>query len=248
LNLLKAGQANVGAMVDQLVEKGLITMGLPVSAQIFRDYHGELLERSSYRQSYKEVTRTPEVENVIEEKVEDYQVPEVYSGHKTSLKEVLVSIQNINSKDLIHASEVRDVQMSVNFESFEQMFNAAINKLASRRSDNKRIMISNQIHSDRCIINLFLGGNAFTASELDFSQNHQGVSADSVDMNMIILKEMAMETNTTWMMENKTDKNGIITGMSIRFTVNRAPKESKTKNLVSVVKGKKRDLAREMMN
>jgi hypothetical protein len=248
LNLLKAGQANVGAMVDQLVEKGLMTMGLPVSAQIFRDYHGELLERSSHRQAYKEITRAPEVEVAAEEKAEDFQVPETYTGQKTSLKEILVSIQNINSKDLIHASDVRDVQMAVSFESFEQMFNAAINKLASRRNDNKKIMISNQIHSDRSVINLFLAGNAFTASELDFSQNHQGVSADSMDMNMIILKEMAIETNTTWMMENKTDKNGMITGMSIRFTVNRAPKESKTKNLVSVVRGKKKDLAREMMN
>jgi hypothetical protein len=248
LNLLKAGQANVGAMVDQLVEKGLITTGLPVTAQIFRDYHGELLERNFQRHSYKEVTKAPEQEMVAEEKVEDFQVPEAYSGHKTSFKEVLVSIQNINAKDMIQASEVRDVQLAVNFESFEQMFNAAVNKLASRRSDNKRIMISNQIHSDRCVINLFLAGNAFTASELDFSQNHQGISADSMDMNMIILKEMAMETNSSWMMENKTDKNGMITGMSIRFTVNRAPKDSKSKNLVSVVKGKKKDLAREMMN
>ncbi len=248
LNLLKVGQANVGAMVDQLVEKALVTTSLPVTAQIFRDYHGELLERTSQRHSYKEVVKAPAQEMTREEKVEEYQVPEAFSGQKTSLKEILVSIQNINSKDLIHATDVRDVQLAVNFESFEQMFNAAVNKLASRRSDNKKIMISNQIHSDRCVINLFLAGNAFTASELDFSQNHQGVSADSMDMNMIILKEMAMETNSSWMMENKTDKNGMITGMSIRFMVNRAPKESKTKNLVSVVKGKKKDLAREMIN
>lgn len=82
-------------------------------------------------------------------------------------------------------------------------------------------MISNQVHSDRAIINLFLAGNTFIASELDFALNNQSVSADTMDMNMIIMKEMASETNTSWHMENKTDRNGVITGMSLRFTVNR---------------------------
>jgi len=174
---------------------------------------------------------------------------ETFNGPKTSFKEVLVSIQNINPKDLIQVSDVRDVQLAVGFEGFEQMMNAAINKLAARRNDEKKIIISNQIHSDRAIINLFLAGNTFTATELEFGQSNQNVSADAVDMNMMILKEMATETNSAWFIENKTDRSGVITGMAIRFTMNRVPKDAKSnKNLVSVVKGKKKDLARELMN
>jgi hypothetical protein len=68
-------------------------------------------------------------------------------------------------------------------------------------------------------------------------------------MNTVILKEMAKETNTTWYLENKTDRNGSITGMIIRLNALRVPKEMKTsKNLVSVLKGKKKDLALELMN
>lgn len=251
LNLLKAGQANVSAMVDQLIERGLQTQGLPVSAQIFKDYHGELLERVTGKSTYQEPTaNTQDVAAKTSETKETEEETHIsYNGQKTSLKEVLVSLQNINAKDLIHASEVRDVQLAVNFEGLEQMMNAAVNKLASRRTEGKKIMISNQIHSDKAIINLFLAGNTFTASELDFSQNNASISADTMDMNMIILKEMAMETNTNWFMENKTDRNGSIVGMTIRFTINRVPKDAKSsKNLVSVVKGKKKDIAREMMN
>jgi hypothetical protein len=37
--------------------------------------------------------------------------------------------------------------------------------------------------------------------------------------------------------------------MSLRFTLNRVPKDAKSnKNLVSVVKGKKKDLAASMIN
>jgi hypothetical protein len=248
LNLLKVGQSNVGAMVDQLVDRGLTTMGLPVSAQIFRDYHGELIERSQAKQTYHETQSAVSAPEVTEVTEVLETTPEIYTGPRTSLKEILVSIQNINAKDLIQSNDVRDVQLAVNFEGFEQLFNAAVNKLAARRVDQKKIMISNQVHSDRCVINLFLAGNTFTASELDFSQHNQSVAADSMDMNMVILREMAVETNTAWHLENKTDRNGNITGMAIRFTVNRVPKDAKTKNLVSVVRGKKKDLAREMMN
>ena len=246
LNLLKTGQANVGAMVDQIVERGLLIQGLPISAQIFKDYHGDLLERLASKSAYYEDKNET---SVLVEDVTPSFGPENLNEPKTSFKEVLVSIQNINPKDLIHLSDVRDVVLAVGFEGFEQMMNAAINKLASRRNDGKQIIISNQIHSDRSVINLFLAGNTFTASELDFSQNNQSVSADSIDMNMMILREMAKETNAAWYIENKTDRSGVITGMAIRFTVNRVLRDAKSnKNLVSVVKGKKKDLARELMN
>ena len=160
----------------------------------------------------------------------------------------MVSLQNINPKDAIHAAEIRDVQLAVNFESFEQLMNAAINKLSTKRVDSKKIMISNQVHTDKVVINLFLAGTAFNASELEFHQNQQGLSADVVDMNMVLMREMAIETNTNWAIENKTDRNGSISGMLIRFTVPRAVKENRPKNLISVMKGKKRDLARELMN
>ena len=143
-------------------------------------------------------------------------------------------------------SDVRDVILNVPYESFEQVINSAINQLASRRTENKKIMIGNQIHSDKSIINLFLSGSTFSASELEFAQAQSGTVLDGIDMNLVILKEMVQEAEAQWHLENKVDRNGLITGMNIRFTVNRSPKEKS--KLISVTRGKKKDLAKELMN
>jgi len=252
LNLLKAGQTNVGGLVDNLVLRGLNSQGLVVSGQVFKDYHAEILERLAmqgkvYQETVNEtnlIPPTPSVTEIVE-------APElnIYKGPKTSFKEVLVNLQNIMTDDLIQLTDIRDVELAVNTESFEQLMNAALNKLASVRHNQKKILISNQVHADKSVITLFLGAHTFTATELEFAHTHQNATGDGIDMNMMILKEMASEINTQWYFENKTDRSGAITGMLIRFTVNRVPKDAKSnKNLVSVVKGKKKDISRELMN
>jgi hypothetical protein len=240
LNFLAAGKSNMGSMVDQLVDKALMRSGLAVTAQIFRDYHGDILEQLAERSSRRE--EVLEVSTVKEEIVTD----QSYSGHRTSLKEILVSIQNLQPKDTVHMSEVRDVQMNVDYENFEQVMNAAINQLASRRSDQKKIMVGNQIHSDKTVINLFLAGGTFNISELEFAHGEKALAADGIDMNLVILKEMVNESGIQWHLENKADRNGNITGMNIRLSVNRAPKEKA--KLISVIKGKKKDLSKELIN
>jgi len=252
LSLLRAGQSNTGAMVDRLVDRGLTSQGLLVTAQIFRDYHGELLELISHRttpEKKEEAANTsaaaPTPEAVVSEKPE---MPAAYSGPKSSLKEAMVSILNIHSKELINANEVRDVQLMMENEVLEQIISSAVNKLIDRRTDKKKVMISNQVHADRTLLNFYLAGSTFTAGELEFSQSENAAFADGIDMNMVLMKELMAETNCQWHVENKTDRDGNITGMGIRFTIGRVPKEPKSKNLVSVFKGKKKDLTREMMN
>ncbi len=251
LNLLKAGQANVGAIVDQLVDRALVTQNMAVTAQIFKDYHGNILERMALRSSTDQ-TSAPLV--VFEKKTDKVEVEteaahleEVVMKPKSSLKEILVSLQKIQGKENMQISDVRDVQVQLDYESLEQIMNSAINKLASNRTDGKKIMVSNQIHSDRTVVNLYLAKNAFLASELDFMETSGSVSGE-IDTNLMILKEMAKASDVTWNLENKTDRDGNISGMNIRFVINRVTKESRAKNLISVVKGKKKDIAREMMN
>ncbi len=249
LNLLTTGKSNVGAIVDQLVERALLVNGTPITAQVFKDYHGEILERIADSKFVNADGRwTAEVKEKVETAPAPENINEEAISYRTSIKEVLVSIQNVHSKDLIQLSDVRDVQLNVDFESFEQMMNAAVNKLAEKRTDNKKIMITNQIHSDRSVVSLFLAGGTFTVTELEFSQNSRTALGDSVDMNLMILKEMVEESGTQWHIENKTDRNGVITGMNFRFVINRSPKDNRAKNLVSVMKGKKKDLALELMN
>jgi hypothetical protein len=129
------------------------------------------------------------------------------------------------------------------------MMNAAVSLFASHRQDmHKKIMISNQIHSDRTVINLFLANSTFTASELEANQNDKASTAHISDVNLMIMKEMAKETETQFNFENKTDRHGKIAGMTLKFVINRSAREAKIKNLISVVKGKKKDLARQLVN
>lgn len=239
LNTMKSGSANVGAIVDQLVEKALFTEGYGVISQIFKDYHEDILEKMSSKTFAAPKNNKEEVDEVVETK------PEVME-ERTSLKEILVSIQNIQDKETLQISDVRDVQLNISYEIFEQMMNAAVSQLANRRLDKKKVIVSNQIHSDRSIVNVFLSGNTFTASELEFATSEVAL-AQEIDMNLVILKEMVNEAGAQWYLENKTDRHGNITGMNIRFTIMRSSKEAK-KNLVSIVRGKKKDLARELMN
>jgi hypothetical protein len=65
-------------------------------------------------------------------------------------------------------------------------------------------------------------------------------------MNLQILKEMVALANAQWFIDNKVDRHGKITGMNIRLILDRAMKENRSKNLVSVMKGKKKDLAKTL--
>ncbi len=243
MNFLKSGTNNVGAIIEKLVERSLLMNGLTVTNQIFRDYNASVQDQKMMNSAPSPSTHHVSQAEALEE-IEEDDIPT--QEFKTSLKEVLVSIQNVQPKDSIHMSEVRDVLMNVPFESFEQVMNSAINQLAPRRPNNKKIMVSNQIHSEKVVLNLFLAGSTFTATELDYAQGNKAVAADSIDMNFVILKEMVGETGAQWHLENKVDRNGIITGMNMRFTVDRVTKEKP--RLVSVTKGKKKDLAKELMN
>ncbi len=248
LNYLTAGQNTVGAIVDRLVERALTTQNMPVTAQIFRDYHGDILERQATRISTDERT-----EEVVEAEVEQeaFAVP-VQSTEtildvreRTSLKEALVTLQNLHAKDNVHIAELRDVQLLANTEGVEHMLNAAVNALLSHRQGEKKIMVGTQVHSDRVILNFFLGGAVFSAPELEYASNPE-VIVESLDMNLQILKEMVSLASAQWFIENKVDRHGKISGMNIRLIMDRALKENRPKNLVSVMKGKKRDLAKTM--
>ncbi len=245
LNYLTTGQANVGAIVDRLVDSALMNQNMPITAQIFRDYHGDILERQATRIS----TDAPQAAEVETEEAEVFSTPvateitAIDTREKTSLKEALVTLQNLHSRDNVHIAELRDVQLLANSEGFEHMMNAAVNALLSHRTDDKRIMIGSQIHSDRVILNFFLGGCVFSATELEYAANPE-IIAEGLDMNLQILKEMVSLASAQWFIENKVDRHGKITGMNIRLIMDRAMKENRSKNLVSVMKGKKRDLAK----
>ncbi len=248
LNLLSSGQGNVGAMVDTLIDKALVNQEFKITAQIFKDYHGDLLELLSHRQhSHKNSNHQeslPKENQLVEKKLDQDQVT-TYAP-RVSLKEIMVSVQNIHSSEVLQMSDVRDVQIEIEYEACEQIVSTVLNKLLEKRVNTKKVMMNNQVHSDRTILNFFLAGNTFNASELEFIDSEKTAVTDSQDMNLVILKELAQETETGLFFENKMDKNGKILGMNVRLVLKRSQREKS--KLISVIKGKKKDLTRELMN
>lgn len=235
LSLLGASKADNSAIIDQLVSDALINSSMESTAQLFRDYNGEILEKQTTRFAGAE-SKDEERTEISEDDIE--YTNENENSASASLREVLVTIQNIHGKENVNSSEVRDVKLAIEAEALEQVMNMAVTKLLEHKSGNKRVQISNQVHSDRSIVNLFLKESTFNVSELEFASTE---GAETSDLNLILLKEICGDHGVQWFAENKLSRNGAIEGMNIRMVIKRAPKTAK-KNLVSVVRGKKRDI------
>jgi len=237
LNYLRSGNAQVSAIIDGLIQRALETQNMPVTAQIFRDYHEGLLENKTH----------PTIEKKIPAEAATEIIPTASEGPSVSLKEALVTVQNIHAGN-IQVNDVRDVDLSMELEGLEEIMNASVNMFLGARLDQKKIMITNQIHSDRAILSFFLEGASFESSEIAFAQD-ASAAAEGIDLNLVILRELIQMNGLNWHLENKTNRKGRLTGMNIRLVLPRAQKSAKnSKNLVSVFKGKKRDLARELLN
>jgi hypothetical protein len=237
MNYLKAGNAQVSAIVDSLIQRALEAQNMPVTAQIFRDYHERLLENKNPVVVDENVTEAIMAEEVLASQ----------EGPVVSLKEALVTLQNIHAEN-VQINDVRDVDLSMELDSIEEIMNASVNMFLGARLNQKKIMVTNQIHSDRTILSFFLEGASFEPAEIAFAKEAIAAS-EGIDLNLVILRELVQMNGLSWHLENKTNRKGRLTGMNIRLILPRSAKSAKTsKNLVSIFKGKKRDLAREMLN
>jgi hypothetical protein len=235
-SLLEGSKFENSAVIDQLIDEALLNASLENTAQLFRDYNGEILEKQTTR--FSATSSHHKEEKIDREEEQEYEEASEGSFSSSSLRETLITLQNIHGKENINSSEVRDVRLAIEAEALEQVINAAITKLLEHKNGNKRVQVSNQVHSDRSILNFFLKDSTFNVSELEFSST---ANAQTTDLNLILLKEICADNGVQWFAENKLSRNGSIEGMNIRMVVKRAPKNAK-KNLVSVVRGKKRDI------
>lgn len=250
--LLSGTKLENSSVIDQLIDEALMNSSMEHTAQLFRDYHGEMLEKQTakFAESDERVAVLEEAKmtKAIEQFDEEMNNIVDEENISSSFKNVLVTLHNIHGKGTINASEIREVRLAIEDEALEQVMNAAITKLIEHKYGNKRIQISNQVHSDRCIVNFFLKDATFNVNELEFSS---GKTTGSDDLNLILLKEICADSKVQWAVENKLSRSGTIEGMNIRLVIPRTTKNN-NKNLVSVVRGKKRDiksgLSNEMMN
>ena len=231
VNLVKNNQTHVGAMVDSLISKALLDQGLVITAQIFKDYHESILEGMTHKQTIDTDANLLDVQNET--------ITQTEKEILTPLNEVMNVLKTLNFD--FDSKEIVEADLKIESEECIQVLSTAIHKLNERRMEDHKVMISSEIMGDRCLINLFLANAVFNTEELEASAN----PAKRSDPYLMILDEMVKEADISWSYENSIDKRTNQLGMSISFNL---PREPKAKNLVSVVKGKKRDLARSLVN
>lgn len=231
VNMIKNNQAQVGAMVDSLMMKALLDQGLVVTAQIFKDYHETILEGMTPKTAHTD-------EEVIHTVVKETEAPQT-KEIRSSLREVLSSLKVLNLD--FEASEVSETDLKIDQEDCTQIMNVAINKLLERRNGEETVQIHASVQGDRCQVELSLLNAAFNSSELECMKDHSKIN----DPYLMVLHEMTKGQDVNWKFENAFDEAAgkMVMCISLNFPVGGKPK-----NLVSVVKGKKKDIARGFMN
>jgi|GEM_PF-1023323 len=256
LKLLKTDTSFIASLVDRLVLKALSENGYKISEQLFRDYHESILSKTitkKVEEPLPVVEITPEETSalVIEElSVEEAPVeaiqPIALKG--TSLTETIDELKKLFDQDLILFHAEKDHSLELSKEDLAQVLSAALTKLKERSLGQKKISVSVTSEGSDLSLKVFQPEATFHAFELDYFDSQETSLIESMDIHLVLLKEIARDLGLKMKLENTKNDEGQITGMMISLILKKIEEDEKPKNLISVMKGKKRDLFKELIN
>jgi hypothetical protein len=234
LTLLNAGHSQVGAMVDQMVQKALKGQGMPIAGQVFADYHAGVLEHLATRFNGQAINVDAAPMAVPEIKTK----PQVMEANKTTEQEVdarkLLTSQAVRLKAQL---EVQEGQITADPEVLAQLIQAM-----GQRFAGGELVIKGVRENDFYRISVCVTGQCFNAAELNYVTRPEA-DMDGVNVNVVIAADLLRESDVRSQIQNvATPDGGPIVGAeaSFIFPVNNA------RSLVNVVKGKKKDLAKSL--
>ncbi len=232
LSLLNAGHSQVGAMVDQMVQKALTGQGMPVASQVFADYHGSVLEHLAFRVSNHQAPVAVEVKaEPIAEKVEPAVVVKETNADVDARK--LLTAQAIRLKA---SMEVQEAFITADAEALAQLLQAF-----GQRFAGGEVHLLGTRDGDNYCVRVLADNICLTAAELNYVSNSDA-SMEGVNVNIVIAMDLIRESGMQSEVRNRTNAAGAIVGAEASFTfpVNTG------RTLVTVVKGKKKDLAKSL--
>jgi hypothetical protein len=235
LSLLNTGSARAAAMVDQLVQKALAGQGMPVTAQVFNDYHTTVLEQMSFQplpQRVKEQKTVEPAAAVIE--TTQAEVAELAKPEESSVDiRKLLTNQALRLKA---SMEVQDGEVSVDPEVLAQVIQAFGQRLVF--GDLKLHGVRS---SDRYEVKLQATNLCFNVHELNYIADTTS-SMEGVDVNVLIAMDLIRDHGLEAQVKNRLGNDGAIIGAEVVIALNANP----NRTLVNVVKGKKRDLQQRL--
>ncbi len=236
LSLLNTGSARAAAMVDQLVQKALAGQGMPVTAQVFTDYHTTVLEQMSFqplpqrvRETKIEETKSPEISTVAAD------VTEVMNQDEPTNVDIRKLLTN-QALRLKASMEVQDGEVTVDPEVLAQVIQAFGQRLVF--GDLK---LQGLRSTDKYEVKLNATNLCFNVHELNYIADTTS-SMEGVDVNVLIAMDLIRDNGLEALVKNRLGNDGAIIGAEVIITLNANP----NRTLVNVVKGKKRDLQQKL--
>ena len=237
LALLNTGSARAASMVDQLVQKALTGQGMPVTAQVFNDYHTTVLEQMSFQplpQRREQASVEPTLTPVQTLTPEPSTTIEALKTDETSVDvRKLLTNQALRLKANM---EVQDGEVNVDPEVLAQVIQAFGQRLVF--GDLK---LSGTRVADKYEVKLSASNLCFNVHELNYIADTSS-SLEGVDVNVLIAMDLIRDNNLVAQVANRLGNDGAIIGAEVSITLQSNP----NRTLVNVVKGKKRDLQQRM--
>lgn len=235
LSLLNTGSARAAALVDQLIQKALTGQGMPVTAQVFTDYHTTILEQMSFQplpQRVKEQKAAEPAAAVMEATPADV-TPMVKPEERTVDVRKLLTNQALRLKA---SMEVQDGEVSVDPEVLAQVIQAFGQRLVF--GDLK---LQGVRSADRYEVKLQATNLCFNVHELNYIADTTS-SMEGVDVNVLIAMDLIRDHGLEAQVKNRLGDDGAIVGAEVVIALNANP----NRMLVNVVKGRKRDLHQKL--
>jgi hypothetical protein len=237
LSLLNAGHARLAGMVDQLVQKALTGQGMPVASQVFSDYHTTVLENLSFRTADAVIPSDNEIR--YEEEILEAQSEEVESIQNPEAKDESVDMRKLLTSQAIRlkaSMEVQEGQVQADSEIIAQVIQA----FGQRLSFSKLNLVGSR-ENENYLIKLQADDICFNAYELNYISTPDS-SMSGVDVNIVIGMDLIRDYLLQAEIGNRKASDGAIIGAEILL---RLPLVQ-TRSLVNVVRGKKKELARQL--
>lgn len=247
LALLNTGNANVGAMVDQLLGRALNASELPVTLRVFRDYHGEVIENMATRATGRvvideaaplESDATSAIAHSVPETapatIELAAEVEAATPHSIDVRRLL-----INQATRMNISlDVQDGMAIADEEAVSQVIQSMGQRFAGWNAN-----LTGKCQENLYVINIKAEGVCLNSTELEYA-SRVGAKVEGVDVNVVMAVDMAREVGLYLRINNTLGSDGSIAGSEAVLELPLLPNRS----LTNVVRGKKRDLVGQLRN
>lgn len=248
LALLNTGNVNVAAMVDQLLGRALNAAEMPVTLRVFRDYHGDVMETM-----VSTPTRTVEAPTTIhtdEAQAATLDAPETVGPDAGTIEMAPdadagtaagVDIRHllINQATRLNVSlEVQDGMVLADEEAISQVIQSMAQRYAGWS-----VGLEGKCQDSIYVIRMFAEGVCLNSSELEYA-SRAGARVEGVDVNIVMAVDLAREEGLYFHTANRLGADGSIAGSEAVLELPLVP----NRNLTTVVRGKKRELEKQLRN